>query len=181
MKYTIIISIILLHINPIFSQNNKKNWSSTDRLNINDFELKITNQTSNCFGQFSIEYNVNGLDFFTKNFNTKVKNCMITSASWIDTNSDVKVSIRYQQTLFDLSEIYARYFRKELKENRKKLASGTKIVDEINQKNLTEFSKKRIEYDIETNFGMNDVKQKEWEIHILKELNELKEFEYDNR
>lgn len=152
-------------------------WSSTRKLTIDDFGIKTRdNETSSSFAQFSVDYQVNGFDFMTKNFNKKVRNYLIKSASTIDTTSDVTVSLRYQQTLFDICEIYTRQFRKALKENRKKIASGTQFVDGLNQKAMTDFSNRRVQYDRDTNFGTIREKQVEWENLIKRELKELDEF-----
>ena len=45
---------------------------------------------------------------------------------------------------------------------------------------MTDFSKRRIEYDHETKYGTDLTKQKEWENQIQKELIELKDFSYEN-
>jgi hypothetical protein len=112
----------------------------------------------------------------TRNFNKKVHNCIIRSASWIDTTYDVKTSLRYQQTLFDLAEIYARHFRKDLKENRKKLATGTEFVKELSTNAMTDFAKRQVDYVSDTRFGTNSVMQERWEGIIKLELDALKEF-----
>jgi hypothetical protein len=124
-------------------------------------------------------YQVNGFDFLTKNFNKKVHNRFIKTASWIDTTTNVQQSLMYQQTLFDICEIYARQFRKALKENRKKIVKGTTIADELNQKFMVEFAKRRIDYDRETKFGTDELKQKEWQIQINMELSQLSDYAYD--
>ena len=152
-------------------------WSSTRKLSVDDFKIKTKNkETNSSFAQFSVDYQVSGFEFLTKNFNKKVRNYLIKSASTIDTTSDVSVSLRYQQTLFNLCEIYTRQFRKALKENRKKIALGTKIADQLNQKTMTDFAIRRVEYDKETNFGTIIEKQVEWENIIKRELNDLNEF-----
>jgi len=159
------------------SDSNLVFWSSTRKLTVEDFGIKTKNNESNSsYGQFSVDYRVNGFDFMTKNFNNKVRNYLIKSASAIDTTLDVRASLRYQQTLFDLSEIYTRHFRKDLKENRKKIASGTQFIDGLNQKAMTDFSNRKVQYDRDTNFGTNLEKQVEWENTIKKELAELSEF-----
>lgn len=156
------------------SNDNYISWSSTKKLTIDDFGIKTNNgKTNPSFAQFSVDYQVNGFDFMTKNFNKKVSNYFIKSASWIDTTTNVSVSLRYQQTLFDICEIYTRQFRKSLTENRKKIASGLQIVQNINQKTMTDFSNRRVIYDKETNFGNIQDKQIEWEIQIQKELDDL--------
>jgi len=63
-----------------------------------------------------------------------------------------------------------------LKENRKKILTGTGFIADLNQNMLTNFSNRRIIYDKETNFGQNEKKQKEWELQIQIELTDLKEF-----
>ena len=152
-------------------------WSSTRRLTVDDFSIKTKNrETTPSSAQFSVDYQVGGFDFMTKNFNKKVRNYLIKSASTIDTTSDVSASLQYQQTLFDICEIYTRQFRKALKENRKKIASGTQFIDGLNQKAMTDFANRRVEYDRETNFGTISEKQKEWATAINKELNDLSEF-----
>lgn len=163
-----------------FAQTSNDNyifWSSSKKLTVDDFGIKTKNgETNPSFAQFSVDYQVNGLDFMTKNFNKKVRNYLIKSASWIDTTINISVSLRYQQTLFDVCEIYTRQFRKSLKENRKRIASGLQIVEDLNQKAMTDFSNRRVIYDKETNFGTIQDKQIEWVLQIQKELDELKDY-----
>lgn len=155
-------------------------WSSTRKLSLADFGIKKSNaNTSASFAQFSLDYSVNGFDFLTKNFNKKVRNSMIISASWIDTTSNIDASIKYQQTLFDLAEIYARKFRKEIKENRKLIAKGLQFIEGINSRVSSEFSKRRLKYDEETKYGADSTKQQIWEQQISKELNELAAFQFE--
>lgn len=180
---TILITLICLLTSYAYGQNSHDNlqWSATYKLTLDDFSIKTrSNETTSSFAQFSVDYEVGGFDFLTKNFNKKVHNYMIKSASWIDTTTNINQSLLYQQTLFDICEIYTRQFRKELRENRKKIANGTEIAKELNNKIMTDFSKRRIEYDHETKYGTDLTKQKEWENQIQKELIELKDFSYEN-
>lgn len=154
-------------------------WSSSRRLTLNDFSIKTNGPAVPSFGQFSIDYQVNGFDFLTRKFNKKVRNSFIKAASWIDTTTNIEQSLIYQQTLFDIAEVYTRQFRRALKKNRKKIASGMTIVEELNNQFLAAFSKRRIEYDRYTQFGTNGQTQKEWEKQINKELSELSEFAYN--
>jgi hypothetical protein len=146
-----------------------------------DFVIKTKQvETTTSFGQFSIEYQISGFDFITKNFNKKVRNYLIRTASWIDTTTNVEQSLIYQQTLFDICEVYTRQFRKALRENRKKIANGIKIAQDLNNLFMTEFAKRRVDYDRETRFGMDLTKQKEWEAKIKSELTQLDEYSYEN-
>lgn len=180
MKFTLFISFWFITIF-VYGQTNNDNiilWSSTKKLRLEDFEIKTANnETSTSFVQFSLDYKINGFDFLTKNFNKKVLNYCIKSASWIDTtNVNIQQSIRYQQTLFDICEIYARQFRQKLKENRKKIAFGTQFIESMSQSIMTDFSKRRVKYDLESSFGTFEIKQREWEFQIKKELEGLKDF-----
>jgi len=65
---------------------------------------------------------------------------------------------------------------KSLKDNRIKIIYGLQIVEEINQKVITDFSNRRLIYNSETNFGTIQDKQIEWELQIQKALYDLKEF-----
>ena len=173
--------LLLLSGNFLFSQSRVNNdyiaWSSTRRLTANDFIIKTKDlQTTTSFAQFYMDYQVGGFDFMSKNLNKKVGNYFIKSGSWIDTTYSISKSIRYQQTLFDLAEIYARQFRKELKANKRKILGGTNFIKELNSKIVSDMSKRRIDYDTETKFGSDAAKQAEWENEIWIELKGLKEY-----
>ena len=114
----------------------------------------------------------------TKNFNKKVKNTIIKSASWIDTTQYVAISLRYQQTLFDIAEVYARKFRKELKENRKQIARGLTIVHDINSRICSDFSKRRLQFDAETKSGTDNDRLSFWEQQVRQELIDLVDYDY---
>ncbi len=161
-------------------ENNNILWSATQKLSIDNFAIKTSQlETASSFAQFSVDYSINGFDFLTKNFNKKVRNKLIVSASWIDTTSGVIQSLTYQQTLFDICEIYTRQFRKALSENRKKIARGSEVAEVLNNKFMTEFAKRRMAFDIESKSGSDAAKQKIWETQIQKELEELTGFAYE--
>jgi len=152
-------------------------WSATRKLTANDFIIKTKDLQSNTsFAQFYMDYQVGGFSFMANNFNKKVGNYFIKSGSWMDTTYNVSKSIRCQQTLFDIAEIYARQFRKELKANKRKILGGTNFIKEINDKIVSDMAKRRIDYDTETKFGSDAAKQAEWENEIWIELKGLKEF-----
>ena len=157
-------------------------WNANRKLTVSDFAIKTSDgKAGTSAAQYYLSYEVNGFDFMTKNFNKKVHNCIIRSASWIDTTYDVKTSLRYQQTLFDLSEVYARHLRKDLRDNRKKLLKGTDFIKELSAKSMADFAKRQIEYNSDTQFGTNKMAQERWEQQIQLELNQLKEFAVEEK
>ncbi len=161
---------------------NEKLWNSEDRLSESDFQLKMESAKSvPCFAMYSMNYTVNGFDFFTKNFNKKVKNIMYKNASWLSANeNDKQQLIRYQQVLFDISEKHTRKFRKQLFINRKKIISGTQIIEKINGEILKEFSTERSKFENESDSGRIKPVVEKWEKRISFEIQELTEFRYEN-
>ncbi len=114
------------------------------KLSLDDFGIKTKNMESGATSaQFMVDYKISGLNFLTKNFNKKVRNYMIIPASQIDTTGNAPVYLLYQQTLFDLCEIYTRQFRKALRENRKKLLKSTAIAEDLNQEIMTAYALRR--------------------------------------
>lgn len=153
-------------------------WSKDRRLNKDDFKIKVAHVASTySYAQYSFDYKINSALFgLPKDYKKKIRNYFIKSASWIDTTYSVTSSIKYQQTLFDLAEIYVREFRKSIYANRKKMAWGKLKIDELNAEAMTAFSNRRVKYDFDTDFGTNAVKKREWEILIANELDDLKDF-----
>lgn len=155
-------------------------WSATRKLAVDDFTIKTKQlESTTSFGQFSVDYEVGGFSFLTKNFNKKVHNYFIRAASWIDTTANISEALRYQQTLFDICEIYTRQFRQALRGNRKQFLKNTGVARELNKQYMAAFAKRRIVYDRETAFGTVTAKQKEWELQIATELEALKDFAHD--
>jgi hypothetical protein len=163
------------------SNNEIRLWSDNKKLSAHDFAIKTQRQeTASSSAQFSIDFQIRGINLFTRNFNKKVRNYLVRSASWIDTTANVEQALRYQQTLFDISEIYVRKMRKFLKENKTKIVKATALAEELNTQYSKDFPLRRIAYDKETHYGTDEAKQREWEAQIKKELGELSDFAYDS-
>lgn len=181
-KRLFFITLSLLFFTTAFSQkkdNDRVYWHDRQKLIVDDFGIKTKNLESGATSaEFAIDYEVSRFNFVSKNLNKNVRNYMVKSTSQIDVTGNVEQYLLYQQTLFDLSEVYARELRKALKENRKLLISGTKVADELNWKVMSEFLDRRSKYTQETNSAGDRTKQKEWEEEIAYELNELKDFAY---
>lgn len=163
------------------SDMDKLYWSDRERITIDDFGIKSTDDKSGLSSAaFSLEYNVNGLNFMTKNFNKRVWHYMVRSASQIVMDENVDTYIRYQQTLFDLQELYVRKLRKALSENRKKFVLRNAYADELKDEIIGEdLIQRQTEYNNETNAAKNTEKQRLWEVKIKQELDELKDYAYD--
>lgn len=161
------------------SDLDKLYWSENTKISLADFGIQ-TQDTSQGLSSasFSVEYNIYALNFFG-NYNKKVRHCMIRSASQIFVGENVDQYIRYQQTLFDIQEIYVRLLRKALKENKKKLLLRTEFADELREQIIgVDLPVRQAKYNNETNSGKNKQKQAEWELLIKKELLFLNDYAY---
>lgn len=150
-------------------------WSKTRRLQVSDFAIKVGNVSgSYSFAQFNFQYAVQPSLFgLPKDYKQKIRNTFLKGASWIDTSFSVDASVRYQQTLFDMAEVYVRQFRRAVYENRREFFRYAATIEKLNEEIMTAFSKRRVQYDTETAFGTLPDKQKQWEEIIERELNEL--------
>jgi len=165
-------------------QEGQKRWNKNQKLTINDFKIKISDENSDAvYSQFMILHAIRGFDFMKKNLNRKIENIFLGTASWIDTTKVNKIEkqIEFQQMQFDISEIYARKFRKRVLQNKKKIKKGFNIISQINNNIITEFSLERLELVKETQGGRDEQKLLEWKEKIASELDDLNEFRFENK
>lgn len=180
----IILSIICLNLS--FGQklqDGQKRWSSEKKLTVNDFKIKISDENNEAiYSQFVISYSAQGFDFLKRNLNNKIGNIFFGNASWIDSTKveNIDKQIEFQQAQFDLAEIHARKFRKELFIKKWKISKGFDIMNKISNEILTEFSEIRLKLIRETEGGQNEQKVSEWKVKIANELKELNEFRFEN-
>jgi hypothetical protein len=163
--------------------SDQKLWSVTDKLKVEDFKLKIENQSSDVVGsQFLISYEAKGFDFLKRNLNQRVKNTFISNSSWIDSSKteDINSHIKFHQLQFDLCEIYTRKFRKRLLINKKKISRGFDGVNKIHNEISEEFTKERMLLINETKSGRDKTKLDEWKLKIKEQLLSLHEFRFEN-
>jgi len=151
-------------------------WSTTRRLTVNDFLIKITRDpTHPSIAHFTLSFN-GKRNIWTGRPKYIIYNCFLKSASWIDTTFNVATTLRYQQTLFDLAEIYTRQLRKQLQINIRKVTIKPDYVDKLNAEIMAAMAKRHVQYDLETKYGVDALEQKRWELTIQRELAELEEY-----
>ncbi len=172
---------LIVYSNLLVSQEcTELTWRTGERLTPNDFCIKVANSNSPIFGQFNLSYQPPAFGLFSNNFNKKVTNILIRNASWIDTTYDeIDETIRYQQILFDMAEVYCRKFRQRMLEQKKKIALGIDFVENINSEIMKEFSVKRAAFELEYADGNDETVKLKWEEWIKVELDRLSKFDYD--
>lgn len=107
-----------------------------------------------------------------------VANVFYCNKSWVRKSQKKPSILRHEQLHFDLSEVYARKMRKALQEANLTGATLNTIGNSIFQMTNQEYQIRQDQYDKETNHGINQEKQIEWNLIVRKELNELHEYEY---
>ncbi|MEP5254018.1 MAG: DUF922 domain-containing protein [Winogradskyella arenosi] len=109
-------------------------------------------------------------------FSTTVSAQFYPHKSWYIKDKANPHVLAHEQLHFDITELYARQFRKELallKVNRKIKAQMKALHSQIN----TALNERQQRYDLETNHSMNETAQQEWKTNIAQELKQLESFQ----
>lgn len=162
----------------------QKRWSADSPLTTEDFRIKISDENADpVYSQFVISHAVNGFDFLKKNLNRKIDNVFYGNASWIDISKveDIQNQIDFQQLQFDLAEVYTRRFRKRALESKSQITKGFDIINQISDDIMRELSMSRVQLIQETRGGNDPQKLAFWKEKISNELEELEDFNYENK
>ena len=157
-------------------------WSKDRKLTWDDFIGK-KNECDGCGA-------ISSVSFFKKIRYKSVTSGMIDSItieavatfnknkSFVLSGWQSEKALEHEQGHFDITEIYARKFRKALKEYISKYYDyRLRIdIDEIKNKIDTEWDNEGKLYDEETNFYQFEDEQKRWSEKIAKELKELEQY-----
>lgn len=98
--------------------------------------------------------------------------------SWVKEKARNEYLLKHEQVHFDITEIYARKFRKKILETKFK-ANGDKAKKKLLSLYSVVYKKWRAYqdlYDKETTFPINKAKQLEWNDRIARELKELEAY-----
>lgn len=159
-------------------------WSSDNKVTISDFQSK-SSQIGNV-NQYSIllathmdfSFYMSTYEFMlTKNFNSKVTTTFTKTASVLiapDSNFAQKL-VKYGQLNFDLTELYARKFRKKLYES-KGVLSDVNFFQEAYKPIEIEYNARIAEIGKLTDLGQSETRIEEAHQQVLKEIEELPEF-----
>jgi hypothetical protein len=182
MKEKLILAFLFLSL--IVKAQNVIEWDKDYKLQLSDFESSSTQiggtNINSLFSGAKIDfsYYMSSMDFiFTKNFNSKV-NCSFnkTVASLIAPDSSNAFNLLYFSRYdFDLSELYARKFRKRLFEEKGTFSDVSffnSVFDEIQK----EYVERNAKASTNTELGKNRDKLNELHQEVLKELELLSDF-----
>lgn len=95
--------------------------------------------------------------------------------SWHLENIYSEDVLKHEQLHFDITELYARLLRKQLKENVLSTADLPKLR-KISDAVFEQWGKAQSTYDRETNHSMDKKAQQQWEENIAKQLEQLNRY-----
>ena len=164
------------------------NWSSEYELELADFKSpeteinnKLTNYSITSGTQIEFSFHMSTFAFmFTKNFNSKVKTIFNRNSAVIIAPDSIiaKQLLRVSQYSFDLTELYARKFRKELY-TKKGAFSGVDFFKPIFNDLQEKMNAENARVLKRTNFGKNENLLAEEHKALLFQIKELSDFCFD--
>jgi len=163
-----------------FSQN-EINWDGEYKIKLSDFQSPATQiGSTNLYSIHSscgidFAFSMTNIEFlFTKNFNSKIGNIFKRSSSSIVAPDEIIAAslVNFSQFEFDLSELYARKFRKKVQEEKGSFSSVNffrPFYDEIQK----EFVERDTNAGKDTDLGRKAEKLAKLHQQVLKEIEEL--------
>ncbi len=159
-------------INP----DNIVRWADTTKLSWNDFQGKPAKESkaaSEIVVQLQVKFHEEQI---LKSASATVECYMDKKASWIKKAQAKPLLLSYNQTLFNIYELYARILRKDFTGADFNGENPAEAVDSIYKARTEELSKITVRYKRESAMGTKSKKVKEWSDKIDAELKELEEF-----
>lgn len=175
MKRIFLVIFTFLSIN-LYSQTKADSivyWNKNTRLKWNDFKGKTPESVGYESASSFIEIHAKGIwKHHIPHY--KVTVLFIKSKSWAkDTSGPL---LDHEQLHFDIGELYAREIRKSLMELKKQGDTVMKDYSQVLHAYYRGCKKYNILYDNETDHGIYNREQKEWENLVAKELTHLKKY-----
>lgn len=176
--------LFLVCFNSSFAQD-IIDWSPDYQIKLEDFQAKATSIDSNNVSfaiypstRMNFSFAMSSYEFMlTKNFNSKVSAIFTRSSSILRApNKEFAESLlNYAQLSFDMTELYARKYRKNLYESKKTL-SNYNFFEKSFESIEKEYSEKMLELNILTNEGQSEVRIAELRKQTLLEIETLSDF-----
>ncbi|MFS4482858.1 DUF922 domain-containing protein [Hyunsoonleella sp. 2307UL5-6] len=155
-------------------------WSANYKLTWDDFKAKPSNNSSavaTTASGITFGFSVKQSDTRVISFTTEVYAFFYPQQSWYKQEHANKHILEHEQVHFDITELYARKFRKRISllKTTRDVAKRLRITHKTINKELANFQNK---YDTETDFSRNINKQLEWQALIKIELKKLDDFKF---
>ena len=157
-------------------------WQESTKLTWQDFKGKpklnsgaVAETASGISFGFSVKTTNSNID----SFSAEVHAYFYPEDSWFNKDRADDYILDHEQLHFDITELFARKFRKEISE----LKVSNHVKKELKalyKNNETDLGKMQNRYDLETNHSKNSETQKQWQVYIKEELDKLSQFKSEN-
>lgn len=185
LKYTLILLFSIFQI----AQSNAQSvivWSAESPLKVSDFMAKSPSNSGNLYGcqascSIDFGFRMSAASFMlTKNFNNKVKAVFTRITSYLVANTEEQKQplVAYSQCIFDVTELYARKFRKRLFEE-KKAFSNSEFYANVQEELQKELQARENYIQTATKLGQNTEELTKIRTQVLVEIAELSDYCYD--
>jgi hypothetical protein len=162
-----------------YSQDDYLYWSETRKLSWDDFKGVPSTSSDNLSTEIfmSIPSSIEK-DVFNSPKLTSV--CVFDKRhSWVNKNIMNDALLLYDQTIFDIHEVYARRLRKTFLETDFGLNDFKEKYQSMTEKNNNDLLNRIEEFKKDSNFGQNKKSVMQWTIKIKYELQELNQYKKD--
>ncbi len=175
--YYIILTCFVLLSSFIALQPNEDiiEWKKDYKLTWDDFKGEPDLSKGNTIAMSAVSIKKYKFTFNKKIGISRVNALFNCKNSWSKTKKNEEL-LNHEQGHFDITEIYARKLRKKLNNKRFKRNTFSQEIDDIYNTVYKEAVEYQNLYDRETDHHKNREKQKEWDIKIAKELQELDKY-----
>ncbi len=172
MKATIILFLLLISISSSAQKADTIHWRQGYNLQWEDFQgIPDTNTQWAAVTSCSIEYTYTLSD---TGVSIKVFSVFYKKKSWAIRHIVNLNSLKHERIHFDINELFARKF---LLEAQKTYFNKNAIGEEIKKMHhqyFFEAKQMNNEYDLDTDYGLNEIKQHDWSEKVKKLLSETR-------
>ncbi len=148
-------------------------WNDNKKLTWTDFKGKpFPNASEAAMTASSVEFSYAAKDNLLE---WKVTAKYYPQLSWSYKSKQSDYILQHEQLHFDITELYARLFRKRLSDEVKSV-KDIKKINGIGKQILSDWDKEQKDYDRETNHSMNSKIQAEWTANVHERMEALSEF-----
>lgn len=148
-------------------------WKENRNLTWNDFTGKPI------LGYVEVAMTASSIEFYysTKQdqVNWTVTAKFFPSLSWYVKGKTSNYILKHEQLHFDITEMYVRLFRKQLKENIHSIKDLPKLKS-ISKSIMKQWDDEQHKYDDETDHSLDVDRQASWNLYVQQQLDALKDF-----
>lgn len=165
-------TVSIYKVDDIRQYREKVFWSKNAKLTWNDFTVQEDNdQLMSAESYSELTYETSPISLFKK-IKYHVSTSFIPAKSWVKQDDTTAELLNHEQRHFDLWEVYARIFYKQLTES-KEFSFSIRNVNILFRAIYNDCTEKQNTYDKETDHGRDPIAQQHWDYIIDSKLAEL--------